>query len=244
MNSFVERTERSKLELDGLMPHAQLHPEHEKNREGNATPLRADLVDDLRTWLADRQNRRQAQRLPADTLLFDVPTGLLRILDRDLKAAGIPKKDERGRTLDIHALRHSFGTLLSKGNVAPRTAQAAMRHSSIDLTMNVYTDPKLLDVHSALGALPQLPLRTAVQTFAPLFAPKAAEVCETVAISDNLEQLGNEEIATGQRVLLDAKGSHAMSCGEPLLVGATGRLLNFFWPESGHWRCSHTSMTR
>ena len=47
---------------------------------------------------------------------------------------------------------------LSKGGVAPRTAQAAMRHSSVDLTMNVYTDPKLLDVHGALEALPSMPL--------------------------------------------------------------------------------------
>ena len=39
---------------------------------------------------------------------------------------------------------------------APRTARAAMRHSSIDLTMNVYTDPKLLDVHGALNSLPSL----------------------------------------------------------------------------------------
>src|SRR5262249_10720168 len=30
--------------------------------------------------------------------------------------------------------------------------------SDIKLTMNVYTDPKLLDVHGALEALPQLPL--------------------------------------------------------------------------------------
>ena len=64
----------------------------------------------------------------------------------------------RGWTIDVHAMRHTFGTLLSRGNVAPRTAQAAMRHSSIDLTMNVYTDPKLLDVAGALGALPELPL--------------------------------------------------------------------------------------
>ena len=90
--------------------------------------------------------------------LFTVPAGLVRILDRDLKLAGIDKRDERGRTLDVHALRHSFGTLLSKGGVAPRTAQAAMRHSSIDLTMNTYTDPKLLDVQGALDALPALPL--------------------------------------------------------------------------------------
>ena len=33
-----------------------------------------------------------------------------------------------------------------------------MRHSKIDLTMNVYTDPKLLDVAGAMEALPALPL--------------------------------------------------------------------------------------
>ncbi len=97
-------------------------------------------------------------KLPADTALFDVPEKLVKILDRDLALAGIAKRDERGRTLDVHALRHSFGTLLSKGGVAPRTAQAAMRHAKIDMTMNVYTDPKLLDVAGALDTLPALPL--------------------------------------------------------------------------------------
>ena len=47
---------------------------------------------------------------------------------------------------------------MSKGGISPRTAQAAMRHSKIDLTMTVYTDPRLLDVHGALDALPALPL--------------------------------------------------------------------------------------
>jgi integrase len=97
-------------------------------------------------------------RLPAEMLLFNVPAGLRRILDRDLKLAGISKRDKRGRTVDVHALRTTFGTLLSKGGVAPRTAQAAMRHSDISLTRNVYTDPKLLDVDGALNALPVLPL--------------------------------------------------------------------------------------
>lgn len=31
---------------------------------------------------------------------------------------------------------------------------AAMRHSSIQLTMNVYTDPTLLDVAGAITSLP------------------------------------------------------------------------------------------
>jgi hypothetical protein len=33
-----------------------------------------------------------------------------------------------------------------------------MRHSSLDLTMNVYTDPSLLDVAGAVGVLPGLSL--------------------------------------------------------------------------------------
>ena len=75
---------------------------------------------------------------------------------RDLAAAGIPKRDERGRTIDVHALRHTFGTHLSRAGVPPRVAQAAMRHSSIDLTMNICTDPTLLDVGQDIEALPDL----------------------------------------------------------------------------------------
>ena len=66
--------------------------------------------------------------------------------------------DKRGRTVDVHAVRHTFGTHLSLNGVAPRVAQAATRHSSIQLTMNVYTDPELLDVAGAVEALPCLAL--------------------------------------------------------------------------------------
>ena len=166
----------AQLELDGAMPFVVLKAADEKNREGNSLPLRADLADDLQKWMATLQNERQGatnangerialsfQReavpsLPLDTPLFTVPAGLVRILDRDLRMAGIAKRDERGRTLDVHALRGTFATLLSKGGVAPRTAQAAMRHSDIALTMQTYTDPKLLDVQGALDSLPMLPL--------------------------------------------------------------------------------------
>jgi hypothetical protein len=34
--------------------------------------------------------------------------------------------------------------------------EAGMRHSSLDLTIYVYTDPTLLDVAGALGSLPDL----------------------------------------------------------------------------------------
>ena len=158
------------LELDGPMPFVVLNAADEKNRQGSTIPLRLDLANDLREWLSDTPNaatlKLSNDRGIRDSKrpLFTVPAGLVRILDRDLLAAGIDKADERGRTLDVHALRHSFGTLLSKGGVAPRTAQAAMRHSKIDLTMNVYTDPKLLDVYGALDSLPSLNWKSSPST--------------------------------------------------------------------------------
>jgi len=158
------------LDFQGSVAYATLSATDEKNRQGSDIPLRADLAEDLQQWLAHKLDTAQKTaklrgepipvQLAADMPLFTVPTALVKILDRDLILAGIPKIDERGRSVDVHALRHSFGTHLSKGGVAPRVAQAAMRHSSIDLTMNLYTDPKLLDVAGALDALPALPLNS------------------------------------------------------------------------------------
>jgi hypothetical protein len=44
-------------------------------------------------------------RLPADTPVFTVPAGLQLLLNRDLEMAGIPKGDDLGRTIDVHAMR-------------------------------------------------------------------------------------------------------------------------------------------
>src|SRR5262249_51373003 len=104
-------------------------------------------------------------------------------------------------SLDVHALRTTFGTLLSKGGVSPRTAQAAMRHSDIKLTMGVYTDPRLLDVRGALDALPLLALQGdqregkaaratgtdgGARTVAPTVAPTADNQGTTPSFPGNL----------------------------------------------------------
>ena len=157
------------LEIDSDFPHVTLKAADEKNREGNSIPLRRDVADELREWVASLSGcgagsanvlafRRDAVavKLPASTRLLKIPKAFCKILDRDLKAAGIPKRDDRGRTIDVHALRHTFGTMLSIAGVTPRVAQAAMRHSDISLTMNVYTDPRLLDVQGAVESLPSM----------------------------------------------------------------------------------------
>ena len=137
-------------QLDAPVPHVRLEAAAEKNREGNAVVLRADLVEDLRARIADR---------PGGTApVFDVPSTLIRIYNRDLAAAGIPKRDDRGRTIDLHALRTTFGTLLLAAGVPLRTVQAAMRHSTPTLTAGVYCDQRLLDVAGAPDSVPDLPI--------------------------------------------------------------------------------------
>jgi len=141
--------------LEGPKPHLILDAKDEKNRQGSTLPLRADLRNDLAAWVAERGGDRMAA-------LFAITQAALKVFNRDLRFARIAKRDERGRTVCLHSLRHTFATMLSRGGVQPRVAQAAMRHSTINLTMTVYTDPRLLDVEGALAVLPCLPLAPAV----------------------------------------------------------------------------------
>lgn len=197
----------AQVKLDGRAAYIELDAADEKNRQGNAVPIRDDLADDLRAWLDDKPDR-----LVGSTPLFNVPTNLLRTFNRDLEAAGIAKTDDRGRTLDVHALRMTFGTLLSKGGVSLRTAQAAMRHSDPKLTANIYTDPRLLDVAGALDSLPSLHLGAdpnadqervehvatgtyGVNPVAPTVAPNGDKASKSRAKPGKMNSVGEESPA-------------------------------------------------
>jgi integrase len=172
------------LHLDEPVPCVRLRASTTKNSEEAYLPLRADLVAALRTWLLERFGSGDP---PADGIVFEIPVGFLRVLNRDLKAAGIPKRDERKRTVDLHAMRTTFGTMLSKSGVPPRVAQQLMRHSDIRLTMDVYTDPKLFDLQGAVDSLPAV----ATPSTGPLAPPLAPTRCKLV-------QSGSSEVISAQ----------------------------------------------
>ena len=171
----------SALHLDGNALYAALAGKNAKSGRGARIPIRRDLADELRGYLADEladfqrstlADGRMAfpHELPADMKLFSLPRDLIRVFDRDLVAAGlarevtdasgktrIDKTDGQGRTIDVHCLRHTFATMLSQAGVAPRMAQELLRHSDIRLTMNTYTHLQLADTAGAVEALPDLP---------------------------------------------------------------------------------------
>ena len=76
-------------------------------------------------------------RPPANPLLY-VPSHPAREIDKDLETAGIPKHAPGGK-LDFHACRVAYINLvLESSNVTVKEAQALARHTTPELTMNVY----------------------------------------------------------------------------------------------------------
>ena len=107
-----------------------LDPANQKSKEDNKLSVHSDRAAELRGWLAtELRSVRQAHgeigpgdarmKLPADMSVFSVPTQLVKMLRRDLKAAGIPKRDDQVRKVNVHELWHSIATLLIRGEVAP-----------------------------------------------------------------------------------------------------------------------------
>jgi integrase len=151
------------LWLDGARPVIVLRGADAKNGKRATLPLRADVATELRRWIAEKAEAADGT-LPAGESLFDVPDKLVRILDRDLAAAGIPKCDDRGYTVDVHAMRGTFATHLAAAGVSPVTLKTLMRHARIETTLKHYTDPALLDV---AGAVELLPMTTASSSETP-----------------------------------------------------------------------------
>jgi len=142
--------------LDEINPYVRVEGKHAKSGRAATLPLRGDLADDLRKHI-DRLAEANGGQPSADTPLFDIDwRNLLRTFNLDLAAAGIPKRDAQGRTVDVHCLRHTFATLLARNGVSPSVAQKLMRHSDIRLTMNTYTNLDLADTAGTVAALPAM----------------------------------------------------------------------------------------
>jgi len=135
--------------LDDSPPTVTVRAAYSKHRRDDVLPLQVSLVSIVRPWLATKSS---GQPIWPGTWARDKYAG--KMLQRDLDTAGIPYVDANGLYADFHALRHTFITNMVKAGVSPKTAQLLARHSTIDLTMNVYTSLTVHDQASALAALP------------------------------------------------------------------------------------------
>ena len=113
-------------------------------------PLHSYIIELLRDWKEKHPEAEQSSRIvniPASNSSF------LKVFNRDLEFAGIEKEDDVGRVVHLHALRHSFTSLLARQGVHPHVLKSLARHSRVETTMSFYTHILRGDDVSAIESL-------------------------------------------------------------------------------------------
>ncbi len=99
-----------------------------KNRKPGIQPVPRSVMDALIESVRDKG---------PDEPLLRIPSHLTRRMDYDLKKAGIPKWTPEGK-IDFHACRVAYITFIIEEGANVKEAQELARHSTPNLTMNVY----------------------------------------------------------------------------------------------------------
>jgi integrase len=119
-----------------------------KNKKGDVLPMRPDLVQSIKAWVTKHA-------IQSHERIFHFHDRLIReAFYKDLETAGIERKNSDGRSIDVHALRKTFGTMLAMAGVPLTTVQRLMRHSTPILTAQLYIDVDSVNMAQALEQLP------------------------------------------------------------------------------------------
>lgn len=163
-----------------------------KNRKSVFQQLPVALVERLEAFAgsgeADRlydrfyRHRGDRDRLPANPLLY-VPSHTARDLAIDLEAAGIPKNAPGGK-IDFHACRVAYVSLVVESGATVKEAQELARHSTPQLTMNVYARARQTGLSEAVERISKVVLPTpdcapSVHRLAAGAEQETATPCET-----------------------------------------------------------------
>ena len=164
----IESLTPESFNLDGQPPTITVKAGFSKHRREDIQPIRQDLADTLRTFIAGRA---------AGTPVFAMPEKTCKVMQADLASARAKYiadaatdaeradreqsgfclyADAAGRYADFHALRHTYITRLVKSNASVKVCQELARHSDPKLTFAVYSHVGMADTGRALDNLPGL----------------------------------------------------------------------------------------
>jgi integrase len=174
----LRRNEAEKLQwrdvhLDEPIPFVGIRKKNGNDDSLDCVVLHPYLVDMLAAW--------RDQKL-CDQVLPSVPD--LKTLVKDWRKAGVEFRDEQGRRIDYHALRHTFATNLDRSGCSRATKKKLMRHASSDVT-DGYAHAELVEQRAAIAKLPA----PDVGAFVSRLCPVARDIAEKIA-GRNLSHLG------------------------------------------------------
>ena len=199
------------VHLDAPKPFLRVRAATAKNRKEQIVPLHADLVAELRGIAP--------VVFPGGSEVVFARIPSIEVFRSDLKKAGIPFVDDRGRRADFHALRHTLGTNLGLAGVASRVAQEVMRHSDPKLTNKIYTDVSQLPTAAAINLLPSFinppsEKHTTKYTTTPDFSRHSVSSAVTVGnFGEPYESLENK--GASHDLSLCVTGGHNVENGAP-----------------------------
>ncbi len=134
----------------GNEPKVMAQAVNTKNKKSQSVPLHPELTKELEQYFTE--NLALPHTKAFSGIWKDAGTDMLK---QDLKLADIEYETEEG-VADFHSLQHTFGTLLAQSGVLPQEAQKLMRHSDVNLTMNIYTHLQYDDKAKAINKLPNI----------------------------------------------------------------------------------------
>mgnify|MGYP001225640398 CR=1 FL=1 len=138
-----------------------LRAETTKSKKRRVLPMRKELAATLQSLRALQEQILGRELEPSDPG-FRTPEGAngmratnnaMRVFNRVLKRAVIARVDGEGRKLDIHSLRHTFGSRLARNGVGLVQVQRLMGHSDPKLTAQVYTHLDVEDLRRAVESV-------------------------------------------------------------------------------------------
>ncbi len=196
-----ELTQSVWADLDFIGKTLALRPETTKSKRERQIPLGTELLAELLTLRKVHEGTGVIPP-PATDLIFLTPNGTswegnrpnaLRHLRQLLRDAGIAKTDSQGRSVDIHALRHTFATRLARAGVGLAQAQKLLGHADVRMTAEVYTHLENEDLHEAITSLPRLRISGA-------------------KVADDAKTEGHGKRKTPSTALLDGSGGRIRTC--------------------------------
>ncbi|HZN67764.1 MAG TPA: tyrosine-type recombinase/integrase [Tepidisphaeraceae bacterium] len=148
--SALASLEVSSLSLSTDPPTLVVSAGADKSRRDRLWPLHPEVAARLAAWLRGRTGRlwpgSWAKRCRASELIR-----------RDLLAAGVPYRDERGRVADFHSLRTTFISNLARAGVPLAAAQKLAGHASPVVTAQHYIILETDDLAREVAKLPPPP---------------------------------------------------------------------------------------
>ncbi len=145
--------------LDSDPPSVRVSAGYSKRRRVDVLPLPTEILSTVREWL---KGKRITEAVWPGTWAKSRCAG--KMLQVDLKAAGVEYRNAEGLFADFHALRHTYISNLARHGVPLATAQKLARHSTPVLTASRYTHIELGDQHREVQKLPRLLGRDLGQT--------------------------------------------------------------------------------